>query len=177
MKPESQALKISVASIPARQKGCFRIDSQILKTPSTSTGASDANICNPGCKYLQPHLQTLSSQNSYVHLLRKEPSPTPIFMSWRPYSRTHPRPKQEIPHPHRRTFGRILSHFFAVKSMNFLHKREQMCNVPLSFERKSSTTGSVILTPQMPFQRHITTAQLQLNNPKSIPFCPQLTIY
>ena len=151
MKPESQALKISVASIPARQKGCFRIDSQILKTPSTSTGASDANICNPGCNYLQPHLQTLSSQNSYVHLHRNEPSPTPIFMSWRPFSRAHSGPNPEIPRPHRRTFGRILSQFFAVKSMNFLHKREQMCNVSLSFERKSNTTGSVILTPQTPF--------------------------
>lgn len=116
MKPESQALKISVASIPARQKECFRIDSQILKTPSTSTGASDANICNPGCKYLQPHLQTLSSQSTYVHLHRNEPSPTPIFMSWRPFSRAHPRPKQEIPHPQKRTFGRILSQFLRSKA-------------------------------------------------------------
>ena len=116
LKTESQALKISVASIPARQKECFRIDSQILKTQSTSTGASDANICNPGCNYLQPHLQTLSSQNSYVHLHRKEPSPTPIFMSWRPFSRAHSGPNPEIPHPHRRTFGRILSQFLRSKA-------------------------------------------------------------
>ena len=116
LRTESQALKISVASIPARQKGCFRIDSQILKTPSTSTGASDANICNPGCKYLQPHLQTLSSQNSYVHLHRKEPSPTLTFMSWRPISRAHSGPNPEIPHPHRRTFGGILSQFLRSKA-------------------------------------------------------------
>ena len=116
LKTESQAPKMSVATIPARQKECFRIDSQILKTPSTSTEASDANICNPGCNYLQPHLQTLSSQNSYVHLHRKEPSPTPTLMSWRPYSRAHPGPKQEIPHPQKHTSGRILSQFLRSKA-------------------------------------------------------------
>ena len=37
-----------------------------------------ANICNRGCKRLQPHLQTFASANSCVHLLSEWPSSDPV---------------------------------------------------------------------------------------------------
>ena len=43
--------------------------------------ALDADICNRGCKRLQPGMQTFASRKSTVHPARKSPSPTPIFMS------------------------------------------------------------------------------------------------
>lgn len=142
---------------------------QALEHRTQIFATQDANICNLTCKRYHPRTHTFicfekSPPHPYFYVLET------IFTG---SSKTQTRDSTP-PETHFRTDSKPIS---AVKSMNFLHKREQMCNVPLSFERKRSTTGSVILTPQMPFQRHITTAHLQLNNPKSIPFCPQLTIY
>ena len=56
-------------------------DIQMLTKPDIPNSALDAYICNRGCKRLQPGMQTFASRKSTVHLLRKSPSPTPIFIS------------------------------------------------------------------------------------------------
>ena len=59
----------------------LRTDIQPFIKPDIPHSALDAYICNRGCKRLQPGMQTFASRKSTVHLHRKSPSPTPIFMS------------------------------------------------------------------------------------------------
>ena len=62
-------------------------DIQPFTKPKIPDSALDAYICNRSCKRLQPGMQTFASRKSTVHLHRKSPSPTPIFMSIGAHSR------------------------------------------------------------------------------------------
>ena len=59
----------------------LRTDIQPFIKPDIPHSALDADICNRGCKRLQPGMQTFASRKSTIHPARKSPSPTPIFMS------------------------------------------------------------------------------------------------
>ena len=59
----------------------LRTDIQTFIKPKIPDSTLDADICNRGCKRLQPGMQTFASRKPTVHLHRKSPSPTPIFMS------------------------------------------------------------------------------------------------
>ena len=59
----------------------LRTDIQLFTKSDIPDSALDADICNRGCKRLQPGMQTFASRKSTVHPARKSPSLTPIFMS------------------------------------------------------------------------------------------------
>ena len=42
--------------------------------------SEDANICNPGCKYLRLNLQRFTSRENYLHLHQNLPSPGHNFV-------------------------------------------------------------------------------------------------
>ena len=53
--------KVSVCS-------SFRIEIQMFRVMISMLSVPDANVCNPGCKYLQPHLQIFASWKTSAHL-------------------------------------------------------------------------------------------------------------
>ena len=106
----------------------LRTDIQTFIKPKIPDSAQDAYICNRGCKRLQPGMQTFASRKSTVHLHRKSPSPTPIFMSIGAHGRVIRMAILDLkgrPKTSSRGFGGRKT---TPKQMKFLHKPPQMCN-------------------------------------------------
>ena len=67
--------KVSVCS-------SFRIEIQMFRVMISVLSVPDANVCNPGCIYLQPHLQIFASWKTSVHLCDFFPLQSQNCCSW-----------------------------------------------------------------------------------------------
>ena len=59
---------------------CF--DIQMFRVMISMLSVPDANVCNPGCIYLQPHLQIFASWKTSVHLCDFFPLQSQNCCSW-----------------------------------------------------------------------------------------------
>ena len=67
-KQSSQPFCLLFAPGKALVYSSLRIDIQMFRLMFSMLSVLDANVCNPGCIYLQPHLQIFASWKTSVHL-------------------------------------------------------------------------------------------------------------
>ena len=69
----------------------------------------DANVCNPGCIYLQPHLQIFASWKTSVHLYDFFSSSEPKLLLLGVHRKVISTPNIDSKSPQTDLFGRIWS--------------------------------------------------------------------
>ena len=108
-KQSSQPFRLLFALGKASVYSPLCIDFQRFRVMFSMLSVLDANVCNPGCIYLQPHLQIFASWKTSVHLYDFFSSSEPKLLLLGVHRKVISTPNIDSKSPQTDLFGRIWS--------------------------------------------------------------------
>ena len=108
-KQSSQLFCLLFALGKASVYSSLHIDIQMFRVMFSMLSVPDANVCNPGCKYLQPHLQIFASWKTSVRLYDFFSLQSQNCSSWGVHRKVISTPNIDSKSPQTNLFGRIWS--------------------------------------------------------------------